>query len=134
VKRITYVVAFYGMLIRNKCRNVNVPNGISQLGSKTVAAIILIVALTIADTVLTLELVSRGAKELNPVMRYYLGHGPLMFFGVKYLLTCTSVLLILMLESAYGHQSVVPVTAFLTFQLAALALVVHWQLYLYFGL
>ena len=110
------------------------PNGISQLGSKTVAAIILIVALTIADTVLTLELVSRGAKELNPVMRYYLGHGPLMFFGVKYLLTCTSVLLILMLESAYGHQSVVPVTAFLTFQLAALALVVHWQLYLYFGL
>ena len=110
----------------------NVPNGITQLGSKRLAAILLIMALTIVDAVLTLELVSRGAGEINPIMRYYLSHGSLAFFGVKYLLTCTSVLLILALEGAYGHESTVPVKPILTFQLGVLTLVVHWELYLIF--
>jgi hypothetical protein len=107
---------------------------IPQLGSKRVAAVLLIVVLTIVDAVFTLELVNRGAREINPIMCYYLSHGSLAFFGVKYLLTCISLLVVLALDSVYGHKRRVPVKALFTFQLAALALVVHWQMYLFFRL
>lgn len=104
-----------------------------QLGSKRVAAVLLIVVLTIVDAVFTLELVNNGAREVNPIMHYYLAHGSLAFFAVKYLLTCISLLVVLGLESVYGHKHRVPVKAFFIFGVAALVLVVHWQLYLFFG-
>jgi hypothetical protein len=104
-----------------------------RLGSKRVAAVLLIVGLTIVDAVFTLELLNCGAREVNPIMHYYLGHGPLAFFAVKYLLTCISLLIVLGLESVYGHKHRVPVKAFFIFEFAALALVVHWQIYLFFS-
>jgi hypothetical protein len=41
----------------------------------TLAAILLILSLSILDAIFTMDLVSHGAEELNPVMAYYLnGH------------------------------------------------------------
>ena len=97
---------------------------------KRVAAILLIVLLTILDAVFTLELVSHGAAEMNPIMCYYLNQGPVVFFGVKYMLTCGSLLLVLALNDACGIKAKIPVKTFLAFQVIALGLVVQWEAYL----
>jgi hypothetical protein len=52
-------------------------------------------SLSILDAIFTLTLISRGAKELNPVMRYYLSHGSEVFITVKYGLTALPMLIIL---------------------------------------
>jgi len=105
-------------------------DGMMVHGSKTFAIILLIISLSILDAVFTLELISLGGTETNPIMRYYLEHGPLVFFIVKYLLTSASILLVLALKEGYGARFKVPVRAFLAFQVIALGIVVQWEVYL----
>jgi len=98
----------------------------------TLAAILLIVSLSILDAVFTLDLVSHGAKELNPVMAYYLNHGPLVFFGVKYFLTCASIVLVLLIKDIYSTKSKVQTKILFVLLMIPFALVVQWELYLIF--
>jgi hypothetical protein len=56
--------------------------------------IIVVLFLSLLDALLTLLLIAQGASELNPVMHYYLGHGPQIFLLVKYGLTVLSVMII----------------------------------------
>jgi len=62
--------------------------------------LIIVLSLSILDAILTLTLLSQGAKELNPVMRYYLNHGPQVFIFVKYGLTVLPMLIILFANEA----------------------------------
>ena len=64
-------------------------------GPSLVAAALCTIALSVVDAYFTLDLVGRGAEELNPIMAYYLEKSPLIFFSVKYLLTCATIILIL---------------------------------------
>jgi hypothetical protein len=97
---------------------------------KTVAVILLIILLSITDAYLTLYLISRGAVELNPIMAYYLDHSPLAFFGMKYLLTCASILVILMIKDFYLFRTKVQGKILFAFHIIALTSVVQWELYL----
>ncbi len=106
------------------------PHRIGRHGSKTLAAILLIISLSILDAIFTLDLVSHGAKELNPVMAYYLNHGPLVFFGVKYFLTCASIVLILLIRDITKAKLQAKIL-FVLFMIS-FALVVQWELYLIF--
>jgi hypothetical protein len=99
-------------------------------GPKVFVAILLIVLLTIADAFLTLHLVDLGAWEWNPIMAYYLDRGPLMFFAVKYLLTCASILIILSVTKTHVFGETIPVKALLVVFIVALAAVLKWQLIL----
>lgn len=47
-------------------------------------AIMIVLGLSLLDALLTMILLSQGATELNPVMRYFLSHGPQVFIFVKY--------------------------------------------------
>ena len=105
---------------------------IDRYSPKTLFAILLIIALCILDVFFTLVLVSHGAKEINPLMAYYLDRSPLLFFGVKYMLTCASIILILFNKNVYLFKTKVQVKIVFVFLLFPLALVVHWQLYLLF--
>jgi hypothetical protein len=98
--------------------------------SKTFAIILVIVMLSIVDAILTLELISKGASELNPVMAYYLDFGPLAFFWTKYLLTFASTLLILFHQEAYLFRSKVQAKVLYLFLMAPFVLVVYWELHL----
>ena len=94
--------------------------------------IILVLILSLLDAALTLILIARGARELNPVMQYYINHGPKVFLLVKYGLTAASVLIIVLiyesLASRYRLRStILPVFA------AVFGCVVLWELYLLFG-
>ena len=115
-------------IIRN--RGVNIQDGMTLHDSKTFAIILLIILLSILDAFFTLELISLGARETNPIMCYYLKHGALVFFAVKYLLTFASILLVLALKERYGAKFTVPARAILAFSVIALGIVVHWEVYL----
>ena len=102
-----------------------------RYGLKTLAAVLLIVILTIVDTYLTLDLVSRGAEELNPIMAYYLNRSPHLFFAVKYSLTCMSIAMILSINDSFslGTRKIRSESLLVPF-IIVLAAVVQWQLYL----
>jgi hypothetical protein len=103
-----------------------------RYGTKTFAAIMLLILLSILDAYLTLDLVNHGAVELNPVMAYYLARGPLAFFWVKYLLTCAAVILFLSVMNASLFGTRVRGKVMFVFFLAAFALVVQYELFLVF--
>ncbi len=97
---------------------------------KTFLLILLIVSLSVLDAIFTLNLVNRGAAELNPIMDYYLDRGPLIFFGTKYLLTFASVLVILLHQNAYLFRTRLQVKTLLFLFVISFALIVQWELYL----
>ena len=96
------------------------------------AVILVILLLSISDAYLTLDLISRGAVELNPIMAYYLDHGALAFFGIKYLLTCASIIVILTIKDLYLFRTKVQGKILFGFHLIVLTSVVQWELYLVF--
>jgi hypothetical protein len=97
---------------------------------KTFLLILLIVSLSVLDAIFTLNLVGRGATELNPIMDYYLNQGPLVFFVTKYLLTFASVLLILLYQNAYLFRTRLKVKSLFLVFVISFALIVQWELYL----
>jgi len=99
-----------------------------QHGSKTFAAAMIIILLTVLDAYFTLHLVNRGAEELNPIMAYYLERGPLTFFAVKYLLTWASLTVILTLKEGSFFGARIQRKSLLLLFMIALALVVQWEL------
>jgi hypothetical protein len=114
--------------IRN--RGVNMQDVATVHDPKTFAIILLIISLSILDALFTLEIISLGGTETNPIMCYYLEHGALVFFAVKYLLTSASILLVLALKERYGARFTVSVRAILAFPVIALGIVVQWEVYL----
>ena len=99
-------------------------------GPRVFAAVLFIIFLTIADAYLTLDLVSRGAEELNPIMAYYLERSPLTFFTVKYFLTCAAIIMILSIKEIYIFGNKIRGESLFAFFIFALASVVQWQLIL----
>ena len=88
-----------------------------------------VLILSLLDALLTLVLLSQGASELNPVMLYYLGHGPMVFLFVKYGLTVLSLFIVVVSYDALIHRykissKILPLFATL------FGGVVVWELYL----
>ena len=98
--------------------------------SRTLVATFLIILLTILDALFTLDLVRRGATELNPVMAYYLDYSPVAFFGVKYLLTSASIFLILANKNVYLFNTRIQAKSLCVLFAVVLTLAVQWQIYL----
>ena len=96
----------------------------------TFLLILLIVALSVLDAIFTLNLVDRGATELNPIMDYYLTQGPLVFFVTKYLLTFASIMVVLLYQNAYLFRTKLQVKSVFLLFLISFALIVQWELYL----
>ena len=107
---------------------------IDRHSSRTLAVILLIVILSIIDAVLTLHLVDHGATELNPVMNYYLGHGPLAFFWVKYMLTSAALIIVLTNKTAHLFNTRFQVKILFVVFLVPFVLVIQWEVYLLFNL
>lgn len=64
------------------------------LPQRLAAVVIALVVLNLADGLLTLLHVQRGAMELNPFMGLLLEQGPLVFLVGKYLLVAAAALVI----------------------------------------
>jgi hypothetical protein len=94
--------------------------------------IIIVLSLSLLDALLTLILLSQGARELNPVMRYFLSHGPRAFIFVKYGLTVLSVLIIVFVKEAFLTRYRIGTDIFLHIFAAFFGSVVVWEFYLLF--
>lgn len=94
------------------------------------AGILIVLILSIVDAMLTLTLVARGARELNPVMQYYLSHGPQVFLFVKYGLTALSLLIIIVLNETLISRFRISTGTLLHVFAALFGCVVIWQCYL----
>jgi hypothetical protein len=103
-------------------------------GPRTLAAVLLIVALSVTDSYLTIELVSRGAEEVNPIMAYYLSKSPLLFFTVKYSVTSAAIMIVLSIKNNFIWGTKIHARFFLGIFFFAFALVIQWQLFLLYQL
>jgi hypothetical protein len=99
-------------------------------GPMTFAAVLLTIVLCVADSLFTIEIVSRGGQELNPIMAYYLNQSPLLFFIIKYSLTCVAIILMLSIKNHYIRGIRIRAEVLLWSFIIVLALVVQWQLFL----
>ena len=99
-------------------------------GHRTFAAVLLIIVLCVADSYFTIDIVSLGGQELNPIMAYYLNQSPLLFFMVKYLMTSTAIMMILSIKNNYVCRKRIRTEFLLGSFFIVLALVVQWQLFL----
>lgn len=103
---------------------------IDRHSSKTIVAVLSIMMLSVLDAIFTLDLVHRGAVELNPVLAYYLDYSPLIFFWVKYMLTWSAVLIILLTKNMYFLKTGFQVKFLFFIIPIPFLLVIHWELYL----
>ncbi len=92
--------------------------------------IALILFFSVMDALLTLELINRGAIELNPIMAFYLNIDPLTFLLVKYGLTSAGVMILLLYNDFVIRVLRVRVEILLYLVLAAFLGVFSWQVYL----
>jgi hypothetical protein len=98
---------------------------------KVFIIIISVVLLSVIDAILTLFLIRKGvAAEGNPIMAQYLKYGPLPFLAAKYLLTTTSVVLLLIYKNFYLFRTKFRAKYLFIVFFAIYASVVIWELYL----
>lgn len=64
---------------------------VDRFDAGTLALVVGLLGLTIADGVLTIELIDLNSVEANPIMAYLLGRGIFAFLMGKYLLTATGL-------------------------------------------
>ncbi len=79
---------------------------------------------------LTLYLISHGAAEINPVMNYFLQHGPVVFFLAKYALTASAALLLLVNKNLFIFRTRFQAKHLYTVFLILFILVIFWEIYL----
>lgn len=79
----------------------NQPYYVDRYSPGTLALIVLLLALSIIDAVITLILIGEGSEEINPVMGHLLQRGLLTFLLGKYLLTATGIPLLLIFKNFY---------------------------------
>ena len=95
-------------------------------------AILLILFFSALDALLTLFLISHDATELNPIMAYYINVGPYTFFIVKYLLTSSAVVILLLCQNVFLRTMRIHAHSLYYVIVAAFMSVVVWELYLIF--
>jgi len=94
------------------------------------AVVVLILFLSVTDAILTLLLISHGAVEINPIMAFYLGLGPYPFMFVKYAMTSTGLVVLVVFQRRFLKSLRMSAGAFLYVVLAAFLGVVSWEIYL----
>jgi len=92
--------------------------------------ILAITLLSITDAALTLYLMRHGAAEINPVMAYFLSHGPTAFFIAKYILTTFSVVVILIYGNNFLFGTRLRVKLLFLAALVPFAMVIVWEIFL----
>ena len=119
--------------LRESTRRAEDRNGIivfDRYKPSLVVSIIIVLSLSLLDALLTLILLSHGAKELNPVMRYYLNHGTLAFIFVKYGLTVLPMLIILFAKEALITRYRIDIGVLFHIFASFFGLVIAWEVYL----
>jgi len=103
-----------------------------RYSSNLFAAIVAIIMLSVLDALLTLYLIDNGSTEVNPVMSYFIEHGPFEFMMAKYFFTCAGVILLLLFRNVLLKRSITHTQHLFSYIICAFATVIAWELYLIF--
>lgn len=90
--------------------------------------ILLIVAGSVIDAILTIQLIDVGASEINPFLNRVLHHGALPFVVVKYFLTVVGLPVLLIFKNYYLFNTRFRVGYLLPLIVALYAILVAYQL------
>ena len=101
-----------------------------RYNQKLFLAITTILILSILDAVLTLVVIQRGAKEVNPVMAYFLEHGTLTFIVAKYALTSIGVLILLVFKNVFLTKIKIYTHSLFPCVILVFIVVIVWELFL----
>lgn len=99
----------------------------------SVLAFISLIIFSVADAFFTMELISKGAKEINPIMEFCLRLGPIPFLLIKYFLTVTSLLTLLVHKNYYLLRGKLRVRTLLFCIPLLYALLIAYELLLIFS-
>ena len=106
---------------------------VDQFSPRLFYVVTTIVFLCALDALLTLNLLHRGAYEVNPVMAFFLEFGPYTFFTSKYLLTIIPVLVLLIFRNISVRMIKISTRKVLHILAVFYIAVVAWELYLIFN-
>ena len=104
-----------------------------RYNQKFFVAITAILILSILDAVLTLVVIQRGARELNPVMAYFLEHGTLTFIVAKYVLTSIGVLILLIFKNVFLTKIKIYTHSLFPCVIFVFMTVIVWELFLIYS-
>jgi len=106
------------------------PQMIDRYDPKILVVILAILFFSLLDAIFTLILIADGAREMNPLMAYYLEISPSLFIGVKYFLTSASIILILFCKDFYLFKTKIKAGVLFFLLLIPFVIVIQWQAYL----
>lgn len=104
-----------------------------RYNQKFFLAITAILILSVLDAVLTLIVIQRGAKELNPVMAYFLEHGTSTFIVAKYILTSVGVLILLIFKNVFLTRLKIYTHSLFPCVIFVFITVIAWELFLIYS-
>jgi len=93
---------------------------------------VIILVLSIIDGLLTLNLVSRGAQEVNPLMSFLIHINPYIYFFLKCFLTIVAVIILILLRNYRSKIFRVRVSNLLPLIAVFFILFIFYQLHLKF--
>ena len=101
-----------------------------RYGPNLFRLIIAILVLSVADAILTVNLIGLGAIEINPLMDYYLKLGPHTFLAVKYVLTSLSIFILVIYSNSTLKNGRFPIRSVFPWIITAMVSVVVWEIFL----
>jgi hypothetical protein len=94
------------------------------------AIAIIILALSALDGLLTLYLMSSGAKEMNPFMAYLIDFNPRFYLAVKCIITTAAIIFLIVIRNYKSKLLGVRISKLLTTTALAFFAIIVYQLYL----
>jgi hypothetical protein len=103
-------------------------------GPWVIVLAVIILVLSIADGLLTLNLIGSGASETNPLMSYLIELSPYIYFFTKCFLTAICVIILILFRNYRSKILRVRVTNLLPMIAVLFIIVIFYQLHLKFQL
>jgi hypothetical protein len=103
---------------------------VDQYSATIFTAIVLILFFSVIDALLTLILIDHGAREMNPLMAYILRVEPGIFLIVKYLLTTTSLFILLVFRNIFIKKIKIYTRTLFSIIICLFVSVIAWELFL----
>ena len=103
-------------------------------GPWVIVLAVIILVLSIADGLLTLNLIGKGASETNPLMSYLIELSPYIYFFTKCFLTAICVIILILFRNYRSKIFRVHVTNLLPMIAVLFIIVIFYQLHLKFQL
>jgi hypothetical protein len=96
----------------------------------SVSVLVFTLTLSIVDAFLTMRLVGEDARELNPVMDFFLKLGPVQFTMAKWFLTALGLTALLILKNYYIWQGRIRIAALMAILPFLYLMLVGYELFM----